>query len=146
MGQVYQCWWIYQEKNVVSRFEYHMFYVLLSLPHILNMDSHHFPKERPEENNITGSQILLIIIRMILCANFELKTNCPDRFFHDFPQSLQSNARIVAQLKTRVIPSTFFPIHYLLFISHHTDIICPKPAIFNRCASIHWCDMKGPLV
>jgi hypothetical protein len=29
MGQVYQCWWrICREINVLSRFEYHMFYVL----------------------------------------------------------------------------------------------------------------------
>jgi hypothetical protein len=42
MRKVYQCWWkIYQEINVLSRFEYHMFYVLypfvtylLTLPHI----------------------------------------------------------------------------------------------------------------
>jgi hypothetical protein len=30
MGQMYQCWWrICREKNVYSRFEYHMFYVVL---------------------------------------------------------------------------------------------------------------------
>jgi hypothetical protein len=78
-----------------------MFYVLLTFPRMLNKGSHHFPKEKPEEKNIISSQFLLItIIRMILGANFELKTNYRDRLFHDFPQSLQSNARIVPQLKT----------------------------------------------
>jgi hypothetical protein len=46
MGQAYQCWWrICREINVLSSFEYHMFYVLypfasylLTLPRRLDKD------------------------------------------------------------------------------------------------------------
>jgi hypothetical protein len=47
MGQVYRCWWrICRDINVLSRFEYHMFYVLypfvtylLTLPRTLQLVS-----------------------------------------------------------------------------------------------------------
>jgi hypothetical protein len=63
---------------------------------------------------------------------------------HDFPQSLQADARIVPQIRQLSLPSTFFPIHYSLIILPFDAIqlelltaLLNKPQINNQQEIVH---------
>jgi hypothetical protein len=40
--------------------------------------------------------------------------------FRRFPQSLQTNAGTLSQIRTRLLPSTSFPVHYRRYIKRPT--------------------------
>jgi hypothetical protein len=92
MGQVYQCWWrICREINILSRFEYHMFYVLYPfVTYLLLLPCTHLPlllRTVKRYNCITSASP--IAIRRILNLEYRQNYKHWPRWFNDISTSQQ---------------------------------------------------------